>query len=483
MAGNILSTLFGTNPSRTTATVPIPAQKTVAGVMHVVIFGAGLVGTALGRHIADQGHDVWFIESNPETVHKLRERYDVQIVQGSAEDPKVLEEAGISRADLVLVVTNFDKTNIILTLIARSLNPTARIIMRLRGEEYLNNKLLWQSANLADTVIISPEHSVIEKAMAILEVQQAFDVAEFADGAIRVAGFRLEEDSPLIGKPLKEAVPRFDRRILVVTVDRDGAVFVPTGNTALRIGDRVFVTVLAGVNMAALLSVFGKEYRTQPKFVLAPLPEPFFVIAKELEAKGHEPVLLEPDFNRCRELAAELKETVIIHGDVADTGLLQRIVNKDTIFLSVTPTQEVNFLVSMLARKLGAVRAITMMDNEAYMAMAPSLDVDAVLSPRLSAVGAILRYIHMGRILDSAMLLGGQINLLLVELESGSKLDGIPIRQVAFPSGVLIAAAIQAGRAVVPHGEMILHAGDRVLLVTPILKTLSTLNELIVQKH
>ncbi|MBF0308677.1 MAG: Trk system potassium transporter TrkA [Magnetococcales bacterium] len=452
-------------------------------VMHVVIFGAGLVGAALGRHIADQGHDVWFIESNPETVRKLRERYDVQIVQGSAEDPETLQEAGVSRADLILVVTNLDKTNIILTLIARSLNPSARIILRVKGEEYLNNKLLWKSANLADTVIISPEHSVIDKAMAILEVQQAFDVAEFADGEIRVAGFRLEEGSPLIGKPLREVMPNYDRRILVVAADRDGQVFTPKGSSVLQLGDRVFVTVLAAVDMDALLSLFGKTYRHNPKFVLAggsPIGES---IARELEHRGHKPVLLEPDFNRCRELAGLMKHTVVLHGDVADAALLQRIIDEDTIFLSVTTSQEVNFLVSMLSRKLGSVRAITMMDNEAYLAMAPSLGVDAVLSPRISAVGAILRYVRMGRILDSAMLLDGQINLLLAEVEPRSHLDGIAVRQASFPPGVLIAAAIHNNRAVVPDGDMVLHAGDRVLLATPMLKSLSTLDELIAPKR
>lgn len=451
----------------------------LANRMNVVIFGAGLVGAALGRHIAEQGHDVSFIEASADIVRKVRESMDVQIHHGSAEDPEVLKEAGVEHADLILAVTNQDKSNIILTLIARSLNPTARIIARVRGEEYLDNRLLWKTGTLAETIVISPERAVLDKAMNILEVQQAFDVAEFMDGKVHIAGFRLEKGSPLAGIPLRDAIPAFKGRILVAAVDRDGEVTIPTGNFVLEADDRVFITVPEGVEMASMLPYLGKTYRNRPNFVIAggsPMGES---LAAELEKRGHEPVLIEPDAERCRELAEALDNTIILHGEFTDAGILKRVVHGETIFLSVTGTQEVNFLASMLARRLGALRAITMMDNEAYLSIAPALGVDAVVSPRLAAVGAILRFIRMGRILDSSLLLGGKLDIFLVEVEAGSRLDGVPMKRVNFPSGVIVAAAQQNGQVVVPHGDFALQAGDKALLVTRRDNIQATLDDLI----
>lgn len=437
----------------------------LANRMNVVIFGAGLVGAALGRHIAEQGHDVSFIESSADTVRKIRESMDVQIHLGSAENPEVLREAGVERADLILAVTNQDKSNIILTLIARSLNPTARIIARVRGEEYLDNRLLWQSGTLAETIVISPERAVIDKALNILEVQQAFDVVEFLDGRVHIAGFRLEKESPLVGKPLKDAIPAFKGRILVVAVDRDGEVSIPTGNFVLETDDRVFITVPEGVEMASMLPSLGKTFRNRPNFVIAGGSSTGEGLAEELEHRGFEPALIEPDSVRCREMAENLNNTIVLQGDVTDAALLRRVVNEETIFISVTPSQELNFLASMLARRLGALRAITMMDNEAYLSIAPALGVDAVVSPRLAAVGEILRFIRMGRILDSSLLLGGKLDLFLVEVEAGSKLDGVPIKRVNFPTGVIVAAAEQNHQVLVPNGDFAFKAGDKAVLV------------------
>ncbi|MBF0282847.1 MAG: Trk system potassium transporter TrkA [Magnetococcales bacterium] len=447
--------------------------------MHVVIFGAGLVGAALGRHIAEQGHDVCFIESNPEIVHKIQERMDVQIVQGAGEDPEALREAGVERADLILAVTNLDKSNIILTLIARSLNPRARIITRVKEEEYLNNRLLWQTGGLADTIVISPERAVIDQAMNLLDVQQAVDVAEFLDGQVRIAGFRLEKASPLVGKSLREMAPDIQGRYLVVAVDRDGTVSIPTGAFVVQPQDLIFFAIQADADMRHLLGLMGKDYRSNPKFVIVGGGPIGMTIAQELEKKGRRPVMIEPSMKRCQELAGELHETVVLHGDVTDSALLQRVIDRDTIFLSVTETQEVNFLVSMLSRKLGAVRAVTLMDNEAYLSMGPSLGVDAIISPRLAAVGTILRFVRMGRVLDSAMLLGGAIDLFLVEVEAGSRLDGVPLKKVGFHQGMLVAAAVVDGKPVIPDGDLVLKAGDKALLATHLTDVLTVMDELI----
>ncbi|MBF0212695.1 MAG: Trk system potassium transporter TrkA [Magnetococcales bacterium] len=435
--------------------------------MRVVIFGAGMVGSALGQHIIEQGHDICFVESNANTVRAIRERMDVQIVHGTAENTSALKEADIESADMILVVTNQDKTNIILTLIARSFNPRARIIARIKDVEFLDNRQLWKTGTLADTIIISPERAVVETALNILTVQQAFDVVEFLEGRVRIAGFRLEEDNLISGRRLKEVADLFpSRHVLMVGVERNGEVFIPSGDSVLAVGDRVFLTVPEGLNIPDLMALIGKRYRKDPKFVILGGGQIGMSIARQLEKRGKQAVVIESDHQRCQELAEILSKTVVLNGDVTDADLLARAVTPDTILLAVTPAQELNFFISLLARKRGALQVVTMMDNEAYIGMAPELGVDAILSPRLAAVGNILRFARMGRILDSAVLLSGRLNLFLVEVERGARLDGVPLKLAGFPKGILMVAAVQGNQVIVPSGDLILRSGDMAMFVT-----------------
>ncbi|MBF0582886.1 MAG: Trk system potassium transporter TrkA [Magnetococcales bacterium] len=434
--------------------------------MRVVVFGAGLVGEALGRHIADQGNNVCFIEANANTVRKIREQMDVQIVHGTAEDQEALREAGVQNADLILAVTNQDKSNIILTLIARSLNPMARIITRVRDEEFLDNRLLWKSSTLADTIVISPERAVIEKAIHILEVQHAFDVVEFLDGELRIAGFRLSAGNLLAGKPLKKSHALFpSANILVVGAERGDEVIIPTGETILEEGDRIFLTLPQSIDLHAILPLLGKRPVTRQKFVIAGGSAIGEHIARQLALKGQQAVIIESDYERCVTLSETLKNAILLHGDVTDASLLSRAITPETVFLAVTASQEVNFLISLLAQKRGAMQVITMMDNEAYYTMAPELGVDAILSPRAAAVGSILRFIRMGRVLDANLLLGGKLDIFLTEIKSGSSLDNISLKDVEFPQGVIVAAAIRNKDVVVPHGNLRMQEGDFAVFV------------------
>ncbi len=434
--------------------------------MKVVIFGAGLVGEAVGRHIAEQGHDLCFIESNINTVRKVREQMDVQIVHGAGEDQDVLREARIQEADLILALTNQDKSNIILTLISRSLNPNARIVLRVKDDAFLNNHQLWQFRDLNDTMIISPERAVIEKAIHILDVQHAFDLVDFPDNGVRVAGFRLGPNNVLANRPLREAIPTLPSELLlVVGAQRGEEVFIPTGDTVLQSGDRICMTLPPGISLPVILPMLGKSYIQQQKFVIVGGGPIAVNIARQLERRGRQVVMIESDYDHCQTLAEMLSKTVILHGDPTDANLLGRAITPQTVFLAMTDQQEVNFFIALLARKRGAMQVVSMMDNEAYFSLAPELGVDAILSPRAAAVGSILRFARAGRVLDADILLGGRLNLFLAEVEEGSRLDGSLLKELNLPKGMIVAASIRGSRVAVPHGNLRLNKGDRALLV------------------
>lgn len=234
--------------------------------------------------------------------------------------------------------------------------------------------------------------------------------------------------------------------------ERGNTVLIPTGNTVLEDGDRIFLTLPHDIDLASILPLLGKRLCTQQKFVIAGGSTIGESIARQLGQKGHQAVIIESDYDRCLVLAETLKQAIILHGDVTDGSLLSRAITPETLFLAVTDRQEVNFFISLLAQKRGAMQVVAMMDNEAYYTIAPELGVDAILSPRSASVGSILRFIRIGRVLDANVLLEGKLDIFLTEIEAGSSLDNVPLRDAELPQGIIIAASVRGKTVIVPHG-------------------------------
>ncbi len=451
--------------------------------MKVIIFGAGVVGTVLGQHIAYEGHDVYIIERDPWVARHANSLMDVRVIQGDAEDPELLKEVGIDTADVVLAVTNSDSANIIMTLIVRARNPEATIITRVKGEQFTTNKDLWKGETFNRTFVISPEHAAADRILDLLQVPMAFDVVPFLDGAVRIASFRLRSESPLIGQKLMDV----DRaqggaRTLVVGVEQaDGTVLIPNGGYVFQPLDRISLLLLAGQDLSPSFRLMGVKYRQEGRIVIGGGGKLGLYIARKLEAAGYAPVVIENGRDRCAMLAQQLNNSIVLCGDLTDAELLTDEAENADNFIALTGHQEVNFLVSLLARKVGARRAITLMDNEAYLGMAATMGIDATISPKQSAVGTIFRVIRQSTVLDAALLMNGKLDALLVEVQAGSVLTRGPLKDAALPKGVVAALAERGGQLLVPDGNFTYLPKDKALFVT-LRETMSMVDGLVAAK-
>lgn len=448
--------------------------------MNILIIGAGLIGTTLAKYLSEESHNVVIIDQNSTVVQRIQASLDVLILQGEGTDRALLEEAGLETTDLVLAVTSSDESNIVITLIVHAQNPKARVIARVHSSRYTTNQDLWHKELLGQTVIISPRQAACERIRHLVEVDHAFEVIPFLNGTIQIAGFRLGEKSPLVGRTLKEigaltessqgmALGESKERaqILVVAASRQGRVYIPKGTHAFQVRDRVYITTVKGAALGHALHFLGKPSVSNRNIVIAGGGSMGHQIAKDLDAKGWPVTLIEKNMARGRFLAGEQHNVTILHGDATDAALQREIMNAGTTFIALTGHQEVNFLVSILAHKVGAKRAITLMDNETYLAMASTMGIDAVVSPKLATVGSILRFIRKGKVIDAAPMLDGQLEAILIEIQPGSALQGVPLKEANIPKDILVGAVVRADRIHVPNGETILVPRDKVLLIAP----------------
>ena len=172
--------------------------------MNILILGAGQVGSSVAENLASESNDITLIDSNAVLLNDLNERLDIQTVVGHASHPDTLIKAGISDADMLVAVTNSDETNIVACQIAHSLFHTPTKIARVRSQEYLKYKELFNDNDLPIDVLISPEQLVAEHIQRLIEYPGALQVLDFAGGRARLVGVKAYYGGPLVGHEIAD---------------------------------------------------------------------------------------------------------------------------------------------------------------------------------------------------------------------------------------------------------------------------------------
>ena len=104
--------------------------------MNIIIAGGGKVGLTLARQLSAEGHNLTIIDQDSGLLNTVVEHYDAIGVSGNCASREVLEQAGITEADLVIASTNADEVNLLCCMTAHGINPNIHTIARIRDPEY-----------------------------------------------------------------------------------------------------------------------------------------------------------------------------------------------------------------------------------------------------------------------------------------------------------------------------------------------------------
>ena len=207
--------------------------------MKIIIMGSGKVGHKLVEQLAQEGHDIVVIDSNPAALQALVDTEDVMCVEGNAVDYQVQLEAGISEADLVIACSDGDELNMLCCLLARK-HGAARTIARVRKPEYYD-QLPFIREEMGLSFAINPERASANVISRVLIFPAATSIEPFAKGRVELMEFALDAGNALIGKSLVEINKRFSFRVLICAVQRGQEVFIPGGSDVLEAGDRIYL--------------------------------------------------------------------------------------------------------------------------------------------------------------------------------------------------------------------------------------------------
>ncbi len=221
---------------------------------HVIVCGVGTTGRHIATELKAVGIPFVVIDSNGDLLEELVSEHGEELlfVVGDATDDHVLELAGIERARGVISALNDDKSNLFVTISARAMNRTARIVAK-SIEPSTEGKLRRAGAD----AVVAPNYiggvrlfseMVSPKTVAFLD-----RIVQFGGGiSVGIEAIDIPESSPLAGKRLAETDLRASGALVVAVHRADGDyVYNPGSEEVLRAGDSLIV-LAESADVAAL---------------------------------------------------------------------------------------------------------------------------------------------------------------------------------------------------------------------------------------
>jgi trk system potassium uptake protein len=191
-------------------------------------------------------------------------------------------------------------------------------------------------------------------------------------------------------------------------------------------------------------------------------------LTRRLLDEGHQVCLIESRPEMVDRLREELPAGVVVCGDGSSPGVLEAAgILSAQVLAAVTGEDEANLVVTTLARfEFNVPRTIARVNNpkNAWL-FTPEMGVDVGLNQTDILAGLIAEEMSMGDMMTLLKLRRGLYSLVEEKLPPGSKVLGIPLKDLPIPATCVIAAVIRKGAVVTPRGNLVFEIGDEVLAV------------------
>jgi trk system potassium uptake protein TrkA len=436
--------------------------------MKIIILGAGQVGGSLAEHLADEKNDITVVDIDGERLRELQDRLDIGTVTGPASYPHILRQAGAEDADMLIAVTNSDEINMAACQVAFTLFRTPTKIARIRATAYLGKRELFCNEGVPIDVIISPELLVTHHIQRLIQYPGALQVLDFAEGIVQLVAVKAYYGGPMVGKELRqirEHMPTVDTRVAAI-FRTDHPPIIPEASTIVEAGDEVFF-IAASDDITPVMSELRRVDSPYRRIMIAGGGNIGERLGEALE-NDYQIKMIEQSYTRCRELAERLSHTIVLHGNASDRDLLLSENIEDTdVFCALTNDDEANIMSSMLAKRLGAKKVVTLITNPAYVDLVQGGEIDIAISPQQVTMGSLLTHIRRGDIINVHSLRHGAAEAIEVIAHGDSrtsKVVGRRLDEIENPGGVTIGAVVRDRKVLIAHRDIVVETDDHLIL-------------------
>ena len=438
--------------------------------MKIIIVGAGKTGLTLVRSLSDEGHDVTTVDYDSKRVTEVCNANDVMGIVGNGMSFAALDEAGLSKADVLITVTGSDEQNLLCSLFAKKVENCSTIA-RVRNPIYIRETdFIRDSIGLS--MIINPEYAAASDICHLLKFPSAIDINVFAKGKVELLTFKINSGSALDGKNLNFVRTKIEKDIIFCCVERAGEYHIPSGDFELKAGDKASVITHPKKALGFFKKINIETYSVKDAMIVGGGTIAYY-LARQLLDNGISVKIIELDPTRCAELSEKLPGALIINGDASDKDLLleEGLMNTGA-FVALTGFDEENILLSLYAKEMTDAKVITKVDRIDFDDLINKLNLDSVIYPGNITAERILKYVRskqnaMGNNVENLYkLVEDQVEALEFIIGENAPIIGVPIHKMNLKNNLIICGIIHEGELVLPTGDSTVEAGDSIIVVT-----------------
>lgn len=213
--------------------------------MRVVICGIGTVGSELARRLCEARHDVIIIDSSKAICDQLYAQHGVVAICGNPAELEVLQEAEVSKADLVVATSPHDADNLACAMLSKSLG-VPQIIVRLHNKAYSEAYRIVGVNAMVPVTDLTVNHILME-----IEHPRANNITSIGGGLGEIFMLVVPATSWAVGRTVAEvaASPDFPPECVFAAAYRPSTdeVVIPRGRFVLQAGDEIYLIAIAAV--------------------------------------------------------------------------------------------------------------------------------------------------------------------------------------------------------------------------------------------
>ncbi len=431
--------------------------------MRIVIAGAGEVGTHLAKMLSQSEHEIILIDTEVERLTPIDSSIDVLTYEGSATSLNILKEALKNNTDLFIAVAHYEDTNISASILAKKLGAK-KVIARVDNMEYLerNNKEFFRSIGVDH--MIYPELIAAKEVISLLKETGTTEFMDFAGGLLSLFVQKLEKNAPVLNKRIEEVSNTLGPiEYRAVAIKRHEHTIIPRGKEEFLDGDLAFV-ISTREGIADMMKFSGKKNVEAKSIMILGGSRVGRHIAQKLQ-NYCQVKLIDYDLEKCRDLAEDLEDTLVINGDGRDGDLLaeEGLQNMDA-FVAVTGNSETNILSCLLAKKIGVMKTIAEVENMEYINLAENSGIDTIINKKIATASRIFRHTMNPNVTQVKMMTGTDAEVIEYNVPEGALITSGPLKLIDFPRDAIVGGGIRKYKPYIATGDTLIQAGDKVVV-------------------
>ncbi|MDR0744734.1 MAG: Trk system potassium transporter TrkA [Holosporales bacterium] len=437
--------------------------------MKYLVLGAGKVGCEIAKTLSMADNDVSVVDISISNIKRIEEKLDVKPVLGDATDINVLKEAGIEETDYLIAVTSSDEVNLITCEIVNFMPKVPIKIAKINKSSYFENQDLLSKNKFALDLAIFPRIEISEIIKKSILIPEALNVISCINNEYRIIGFNCKKNAPLSNIQLKHIYSIVkDFEIVIICLQRENKLIIPSKSDYINAGDNVYFLV-SQENVYKAMQLLGFNRNKYANVIIIGGGNICEEIARHIDENNIDIQIqiIENDAKQVEILAEKFDKIDILCGNPLEKEVLDIKEMKNAgLVVSMTEDDKVNMLSGLIAKKCGAKRVFTILNNSSYSDLIySSLGSNTILDSKQIVISKILYFIKQG---STELLLNFEedAEVILVNVFDNSHIVGSLTDDISTDGEVLIIAIHRGKETYLLPKKKLINGGDKILLIS-----------------